>query len=65
MAPAVADRSHTDSIRDRIAWRLCNLILHTIATPWYRRNMDALIRIGLARARVLKRQHDELEARRG
>jgi hypothetical protein len=44
--------------RDRLARWLCNLILRTIATPWYRDRIDGAIRYGLASA-----ARDETEGR--
>jgi hypothetical protein len=37
-------------VRDRIAWWLCNAILKTVATPWYRKRISGAIRYGLAAA---------------
>lgn len=36
--------------RDRIAWFLCNAILRTVATKWYRQMIEGAIGYGLASA---------------
>ena len=36
--------------RDRMAHRLCNLILNRLATPWYRNWISGSIRYGLRAA---------------
>ena len=52
-------RSHW---RDHIAVFLCNLILNTIATPWYRESLRQKVFAELAMAKYLKMK-EEQEAR--
>lgn len=47
----IKDNSPWGKFRDRLAWRIANLALNHIATPWYRAMIDGTIRIGLADAR--------------
>jgi hypothetical protein len=50
IAPARRTTLLASGFRDRLARWLCNLILRTIATPWYRDRIDSAIRYGLASA---------------
>lgn len=39
-----------DRTRDKVAYRLANGVLNTIATPWYRNMLDGAMRLGLESA---------------
>ena len=44
-------RGWASRMRDQIAWSMCNAILNTIATRWYRSMIAGSIQYGLKAAR--------------
>ena len=49
----------TDTTRDKVAVFLCNLILNTIATPWYRDTLRHKVFAELAVAKYLRMKEEE------